>query len=152
MFDVFPVRTENLSNLALLWFKASSASSTSSKYIQYIIKLSMSVSLYHHKFGKHVPLIFHHVIFQANSLEIRRLVQMPRLANRMLRGSMLMNQLSWQVWLEDWYCENGLTYFDCNTSTYIYIHIYIYYIYHYISYYIYIIIYHIYIYIYHYIS
>ena len=33
MFDVFPVRTENLSNLALLWFKASSASSTSSKYI-----------------------------------------------------------------------------------------------------------------------
>jgi hypothetical protein len=68
------------------------------------------------------------------------LVQMPRLANRMLRGSMLMNQLSWQVWLEDWYCENGLTYFDCNTSTYIYIlYIYI------IIYHIYIIIYHIYI-------
>ena len=89
----------------------------------------MSVSLYHHKFGKHVPLIFHHVIFQANSLEIRRLVQMPRLANRMLRGSMLMNPLSWKVWLEDWYCENGLTDFDCNTSTYnIYIYIYIYFI------------------------
>ena len=86
----------------------------------------MSVSLYHHKFGKHIPLIFHHVIFQANSLEIRRLVQMPRLANRMLRGSMLMNPLSWKVWLEDWYCENGLTDFDCNTSTYnIYIYIYI---------------------------
>ena len=51
MFDVFPDRTENLSNLALLWFKASSASSTTLKYIQiytvYYKVINVSQCQYH---------------------------------------------------------------------------------------------------------